>query len=46
MAEDLRKIKSCPECGGTNIAYKESENQIICKDCGLIYEPLAEKTKK
>ena len=29
----------CPDCGSENIVKKECEQQIICQDCGLIYEP-------
>jgi len=37
----IEKIKQCPECGSANIVYNKNLNQIICKDCGLIYEPYA-----
>lgn len=46
MVKNMHKPKTCPECGSDNISYKETTNQLICKDCGLIYEPLAEKAKK
>ncbi len=45
MTEDIRKIKECPDCGGINLIYKDAESQVICKDCGLIYEPLVEGSK-
>lgn len=41
MIDDINKIKECPDCASMNIVYSISRDQIICKDCGLIFEPLA-----
>lgn len=49
---DIETINECPECASTNIV--KSTQKVVCKDCGLIYEPLAtipetkpiKKTKK
>ena len=46
MIKDIHKIKTCPDCGSQNISYKEKKNQVICGDCGLIFEPLAPKAEK
>ena len=46
MVKGIRDIKACPECGGINLIHKEEENQVICKDCGLIYEPYLNKKGK
>ena len=46
MAEDIHKIKECRDCGSDNLMYKDKADQVICRDCGLIYEPLAIKRKK
>lgn len=49
MSAKIRQIKECPDCGSDNIVYSEIRDQIVCRDCGLIYEPLAiteKKTKK
>jgi len=37
---DTRKIKECPDCASRNIIHSEIRDQIICRDCGLVYEPL------
>jgi transcription initiation factor TFIIIB Brf1 subunit/transcription initiation factor TFIIB len=39
-------LTKCPECGSTNTICSEGRQQLTCKDCGLIYEPLAEEKKK
>ena len=44
--KSICRIKTCPECGSVNIICDEKKQQIICRDCGLIYEPLAEEKKK
>ncbi|RJQ21819.1 hypothetical protein C4580_01500 [Candidatus Woesearchaeota archaeon] len=37
---DIREIKECPDCASPNIVHSEEREQIICRECGLIYEPL------
>ena len=32
-------VKECPDCASHNIVYSEVREQIICHDCGLIFEP-------
>jgi transcription initiation factor TFIIIB Brf1 subunit/transcription initiation factor TFIIB len=42
MAEDnLKGIGECPDCASQNIVHGTMRDQIICRDCGLIFEPLA-----
>lgn len=43
MIKDIKDIKECPECGSSNINHIEKKLQVICKDCGLIYEPMDPK---
>ena len=38
---DIHEIKECPDCASQNLVYNEERQQVICRDCGLIYEPLA-----
>ena len=38
--EDLKNIKECPDCASMNVLYSQIRDQIICRDCGLIFEPL------
>lgn len=40
MIRDIHEVKECPDCGSDNIHYSDSRDQIICRDCGLIFEPL------
>ena len=44
---DLEKIRECPDCASANIVHNMEREQIICRDCGRIYEPLppAEEVK-
>jgi len=38
---NTKKIKECPDCASRNIIHSEIRDQIICRDCGLVYEPLS-----
>lgn len=43
MTEKIEKScdwGECPECGSKNIFCNE-EKQLVCKDCGAIFEKLA-----
>jgi len=40
MIKDIHEIKECPECGSTDIIYNDKKQQVICRSCGLIYEPM------
>jgi transcription initiation factor TFIIIB Brf1 subunit/transcription initiation factor TFIIB len=46
MIRDVKDVKACPECGSANIVCNEDKQQVICKDCGAIYEPLTSKDEK
>ena len=41
MKKKLRE--TCAECGSINVVYKRDADQLICKDCGAIFEELTEK---
>ena len=43
---ELSKVKQCPECGSNNIIYKKEEDEIICKDCGMIFSELTPEQEK
>lgn len=45
-AESIYDTKECPDCASQNLVYNEERQQIICRDCGLIYEPLAPDVEK
>lgn len=40
MLKDVTELRACPDCASANVAYSEPREQIICRDCGLIFEPL------
>jgi transcription initiation factor TFIIIB Brf1 subunit/transcription initiation factor TFIIB len=42
MGEDhLQNLNECPDCASQNIVHGLMRDQIICRDCGLIFEPFA-----
>ena len=43
---DLSKVKQCPECGSSNIIFKQDKDQIVCKDCGGIFSELTPEQQK
>ncbi|MBW2978962.1 hypothetical protein KY304_02520 [Candidatus Woesearchaeota archaeon] len=34
----MMDINECPDCGSTNIVHGMMRDQVICRDCGLIFE--------
>jgi len=36
---EKKDVSECPDCASHNIVYSEAREQIICHDCGLIFEP-------
>lgn len=40
MISNIREVKECPQCGGLDLIYREAQEQVVCKDCGMIFEPL------
>ena len=41
MIGNIRDVKECPDCGSDNIFYNDTLDQVICRDCGCIFEPFA-----
>jgi len=39
MKTKLRQ--NCGECGSTNVIYKRDDDQVVCQDCGAIFEELS-----
>ncbi len=37
--DHLQSIKECPDCASENIVHSTMRDQVICKDCGLVFEP-------
>ena len=40
LVKDVSEIKECPDCASLNIVHGRERDQVICKDCGLIFEPM------
>jgi transcription initiation factor TFIIIB Brf1 subunit/transcription initiation factor TFIIB len=38
---NIQEIHECPDCASPNIVHNQDREQIICRECGLIYEPLS-----
>lgn len=41
METDVRKLSECPDCASRNIVKSLLREQLICRECGLIFEPFA-----
>ncbi|MEM4246926.1 MAG: TFIIB-type zinc ribbon-containing protein [Candidatus Woesearchaeota archaeon] len=37
--DHLQSINECPDCASENIVHSTMRDQVICKDCGLVFEP-------
>jgi len=46
MLKNPLDLKECPDCASPNIGRSEERDQIICRDCGLIFEPLDPETEE
>jgi len=40
MITDIKEVKKCPDCYNDELIYRETHDQVICKCCGGIFEPL------
>ncbi len=46
MKKQLKDLKQCPECGSSNILYSKQRDEIVCKECGLIFSELTPEQEK
>ena len=46
MIKDIHEVKECPERGSAEITHNEKTQQVVCRSCGLIYEPMATKSQE
>jgi transcription initiation factor TFIIIB Brf1 subunit/transcription initiation factor TFIIB len=44
--EKIIKKNECPECGSNNVLFNEKKQQIVCRDCGAIFEELMPEEEK
>ena len=42
----IKEIKECPDCASTEIIHNPERQQVVCKECGLIYEELTPKEEE
>jgi|TARA_Y100000310_G_scaffold323049_1_gene382913 transcription initiation factor TFIIIB Brf1 subunit/transcription initiation factor TFIIB len=43
---DITSVTECPECASSNVIHVEDKEQVVCQDCGNIYEPTVDEVKK
>jgi len=41
LEEEEAPTKPCPECGSLNVVYSQISDELICKDCGVIFAELS-----
>ena len=44
--KERKRRKECPDCGSGNIMFDPETEQLICQDCGLIFEELPPDLEK
>ncbi len=37
---DVTELRECPACGSRNVVHSYLREQVICRECGNIFEPL------
>ncbi len=40
MIKNISEINECPDCASDNLVKSKELDQVVCKDCGLVFEPL------
>lgn len=40
IKKEAKEIKECPDCASLNIVFNQTRDQVVCKDCGVIFEPM------
>ncbi len=38
---DVTSLEECPACASKNVVHSVLREQVICRDCGNIFEPLS-----
>jgi ribosomal protein S27E len=46
VRKSVSRRKECPDCGSDNIVFDPETEQLICQDCGSIFEELPEDQAK
>ncbi len=37
--KEVAEINECPACASLNIVQNTQREQVVCKDCGMIFQP-------
>ena len=40
IKKEASEINECPTCASLNIVFNQTRDQVVCKDCGVIFEPM------
>ena len=46
MPKKIIKKNECPECGSNKVFFNEKTQQLVCRDCGAIFEELLPEEEK
>ena len=46
VLESRSRRKACPDCGSGNILFDAEIEQVICHDCGQLFQELPPEIKK
>ncbi|HII72063.1 TPA: hypothetical protein HA265_04885 [Candidatus Woesearchaeota archaeon] len=46
LSLNRERVKVCPDCGGSNVIFDALMAQVICHDCGQMFEELPDHMKK
>ena len=46
MIKDVSELHECPDCASENIVLSKNREQLICRECGLIFEPLTPEVEE
>lgn len=46
VSREVKRRKDCPDCGSPNIIFEPATGQLICQDCGAIFEELPPELEK
>ncbi|MEM4282679.1 MAG: TFIIB-type zinc ribbon-containing protein [Candidatus Woesearchaeota archaeon] len=44
--KSIKELKECPDCSSGDVIYDAKREQLICRSCGLIFEPLLPEVEK
>ncbi|MBN1385877.1 hypothetical protein JW968_02750 [Candidatus Woesearchaeota archaeon] len=42
----LSDLKECPDCGSPDVAYSKKDDELVCRECGLILNEFPPELEK